>query len=199
LLETFALHLAMAKVTLKEGAAAQIAHELLALPEFVTRTLGHIPDYEAVAERFVDAENFYFLGRRLGYPIALEGALKLKELAYVHAEAYAAGEMKHGPISLIEAGSVVLIVATRTDLWEKVLSNMQEMRARGATIIAICEEGDAETASLADAALVVPAVSELTSPIVDVVPLQVFAYAIARARGNNVDRPRNLAKVVTVE
>ena len=199
MLETFALHLASAKATLKEGAAVQIAKDLLALPDAVTRTLGHIPDYEAVAQRFVAAENFYFLGRRLGYPIALEGALKLKELAYVHAEAYAAGEMKHGPISLVEDGSVVLIVATRTDLWEKVISNMQEMRARGATIIAICEEGDAETASMADAALIVPAVSELTSPIVDVVPLQVFAYAIASARGNNVDRPRNLAKVVTVE
>jgi glucosamine--fructose-6-phosphate aminotransferase (isomerizing) len=199
MLETFALHLASAKATLKEGEAAQIAKDLLALPEQLMRTLGHIPEYEAVAERFVAAENFYFLGRRLGYPIALEGALKLKELAYVRAEAYAAGEMKHGPISLVEEGSVVVIVATRTDLWEKVLSNMQEMRARGATIIAICEEGDEETASLADAALVVPAVSELTSPIIDVVPLQVFAYAIANARGNNVDRPRNLAKVVTVE
>jgi glucosamine--fructose-6-phosphate aminotransferase (isomerizing) len=199
MIEVFALHLAEAKGRLEAAERRAIAKDLLALPALVTRTLSSIADFEAVAEKFVHGENFYFLGRRLGLPIALEGALKLKELAYVRAEAYAAGEMKHGPISLLEAGSIVVVVATRTDLWEKVRSNIEEMRARGATIIAVCEEGDAATAALADAVLCVPATSELTSPVVDVVPLQIFAYAIAKARGNNVDRPRNLAKVVTVE
>lgn len=199
MLECFALHLASAKGTLRDEDGRRTAEELLALPTLVQRALSHFEEYESVARQFATAENFYFLGRRLGYPIALEGALKLKELAYVRAEGYAAGEMKHGPISLIEKGSIVLIIATRTDLWEKVISNLQEMRARGATIIAVCEEGDEETAALCDAVLYVPATTELTSPIVDVVPLQIFAYAIATARGNNVDRPRNLAKVVTVE
>jgi glucosamine--fructose-6-phosphate aminotransferase (isomerizing) len=199
MIEVFALHLAEAKGRLEPNERRAIAGDLLALPELVTRALSSIEAYEAVAEKFVHSENFYFLGRRLGLPIALEGALKLKELAYVRAEAYAAGEMKHGPIALVEAGSIVVVVATRTNLWEKVISNIEEMRARGATIIAICEEGDEETAALVDSVLCVPATSELTSPIVDVVPMQIFAYAIAKARGNNVDRPRNLAKVVTVE
>ena len=199
MIEVFALHLAAAKGRLEPIERSEIAHDLLALPELVSRALSSIEAYEAVAEKFVHGENFYFLGRRLGVPIALEGALKLKELAYVRAEAYAAGEMKHGPISLVEPGAIVVVVATRTDLWEKVVSNIEEMRARGATIIALCEEGDEATAALADAVLAVPATSELTSPIVDVVPMQIFAYTIAKARGNNVDRPRNLAKVVTVE
>jgi glutamine---fructose-6-phosphate transaminase (isomerizing) len=199
MIEVFALHLAQAKGRLEPSERRAIARDLLALPDLVTRALSSIEAYEAVAEKFVHSENFYFLGRRLGLPIALEGALKLKELAYVRAEAYAAGEMKHGPISLVEAGSIVVVVATRTDLYLKVVSNIEEMRARGATIIAICEEGDEETAALVDSVLCVPATSELTSPIVDVVPMQIFAYAIAKARGNNVDRPRNLAKVVTVE
>src|SRR5487761_1925351 len=199
MLECFALHLAAAKGMLKDDEGPRIAAALQALPACVERALERVEEYEEVARRFATSENFYFLGRRLGYPIALEGALKLKELAYVRAEGYAAGEMKHGPISLIEEGSIVLIVATRTELWEKVISNLQEMRARGATIVGICDEGDDETAALCDAVLFVPETSELTSPIVDVIPLQVFAYAIATARGNNVDRPRNLAKVVTVE
>ena len=199
MIEVFALHLAQAKGRLEPIERREIAHDLLALPDLVSRALSLTEAYEAVAEKFVHSENFFFLGRRLGLPIALEGALKLKELAYVRAEAYAAGEMKHGPISLIEAGSIVVVVATRTDLWLKVISNIEEMRARGATIIAICEEGDEATAALVDSVLFVPATSELTSPIVDVVPMQIFAYAIAKARGNNVDRPRNLAKVVTVE
>jgi glutamine---fructose-6-phosphate transaminase (isomerizing) len=199
MIEVFALHLAEVKGRLEVAERQAIAGDLLALPDLVTRALSSIEAYEAVAEKYVHSENFYFLGRRLGLPIALEGALKLKELAYVRAEAYAAGEMKHGPISLVEAGSVVVVIATRTDLYEKVISNIEEMRARGATIIAICEEGDEETAALVDSVLCVPATSELTSPIVDVVPMQIFAYAIAKARGNNVDRPRNLAKVVTVE
>jgi glucosamine--fructose-6-phosphate aminotransferase (isomerizing) len=152
-----------------------------------------------VARRFATVDDVYFLGRRSGLPIAMEGALKLKELAYVRAEAYPAGEMKHGPISLIKPGVVVLVVATRTGLWEKVMANVEEMRARGATIVAIADDGDDETAGLVDAVLAIPSTLELLTPIVAAVPNQCFAYAIARARGNDVDRPRNLAKVVTVE
>jgi glucosamine--fructose-6-phosphate aminotransferase (isomerizing) len=146
-----------------------------------------------------DVDDFYFLGRRAGLPVALEGALKLKELAYVRAEAYPAGEMKHGPISLIDKDSVVVVVATRSPLWEKVMANVEEMRARGASILAVADAGDSETAHLADAVLEVPAVPEICSPVVNVVPLQFLAHAIACSRGNDVDRPRNLAKVVTVE
>ncbi len=117
----------------------------------------------------------------------------------MRAEAYAAGEMKHGPISLIDRHAVAVVVATRGVLWEKLLANIEELRARGATVVAVTDEGDEETARLVDLVLEVPAVDELLSPVVAVVPLQILAYAVARARGNDVDRPRNLAKVVTVE
>jgi len=199
LLEAFALHLARVRGALGGERLRSIARALRALPDAVAASLARAADYEAVARRFAGVEDFYFLGRRAGLPVALEGALKLKELAYVRAEAYPAGEMKHGPISLIEPGAVVVVVATRSALWEKLMSNVAEMQARGATVVAVAEEGDAETARRVDAVLEVPAVCELCSPVVDVVPLQFFAYTIARARGNDVDRPRNLAKVVTVE
>ncbi|HTW98107.1 MAG TPA: glutamine--fructose-6-phosphate transaminase (isomerizing), partial [Acidimicrobiales bacterium] len=146
LLQCFALHLARARWTLDEEQAAEAAASLLALPGQIEATLGRFGQYGEVARRFAGVRNVYFLGRRMGYPVALEGALKLKELAYVRAEAYAAGEMKHGPISLIEPGSLVVVMATRTSLWEKVMANVEEVRARGATVLAVCEEGDAETA-----------------------------------------------------
>jgi glucosamine--fructose-6-phosphate aminotransferase (isomerizing) len=199
LLECFALHLARARGALDEAAAAGAARALLALPSQLEATIARFPDYAEVARRFAGVRNVYFLGRRIGYPVALEGALKLKELAYVRAEAYAAGEMKHGPISLIEPGSLVVVMATRTPMWEKVMANVEEMRARGATIVAVADAGDTETARVVDAVLEVPHADEVVSPVLDVVPLQCFAYTIARALGNDVDRPRNLAKVVTVE
>ena len=130
---------------------------------------------------------------------SLEGALKLKEISYIHAEGYPAGEMKHGPIALIEPGSVVVAMATRGPLWDKVAANIAEMRARGATIVAVCDDGDEETAAIADAVLEVPPLPELLVPLAAAVPLQRFAYEVARRRGHDVDRPRNLAKVVTVE
>jgi glucosamine--fructose-6-phosphate aminotransferase (isomerizing) len=199
LLEAFSLHLARVRGNCSDAVLAENAQAILALPEKVATTLERAADYEAIAASFADTENFYFLGRRTGYPIAQEGALKLKELAYVRAEAYPAGELKHGPISLIEPGSVVVVIANRSELWEKVMLNVAECRARGATVIGVADDGDSETASLLDATFFVPATSEICSPLVDVVPLQFFAYGIARARGNDVDRPRNLAKVVTVE
>jgi len=156
-------------------------------------------EYFSVANRLVEVEDVYFLGRRLGYAVALEGALKLKELAYVRAEAYPAGEMKHGPIALIDQSAVVVAIATRGDLWEKVMANIAEVKARGARVVVLCDEGDEATKAVADDFLEIPAVPEMLSPVVAIVPLQALAYGIARARGNDVDRPRNLAKVVTVE
>ena len=199
LLQVLALHLARARGAIDDAGARLVADGLGSIAALVARAVGRADEYMGVARQFATVDDVYFLGRRSGLPIAMEGALKLKELAYVRAEAYPAGEMKHGPISLIKPGVVVVVVATRTGLWEKVMANVEEMRSRGATIVAIADEGDAETAGLVDAVLAVPPTLELLTPIVAAVPTQCFAYAIARARGNEVDRPRNLAKVVTVE
>jgi glucosamine--fructose-6-phosphate aminotransferase (isomerizing) len=199
MLQVLALHLGRARGTIDSAEACSVADGLASMPALVTRAVARSEEYMDVARRFAAVDDVYFLGRRSGLPIAMEGALKLKELAYVRAEAYPAGEMKHGPISLIEPGVVVVVVATRSGLWEKVMANVEEMRARGATIVAIADEGDGETAGLVDAVLEVPPTLELLTPIVAAVSTQCFAYAVARARGNEVDRPRNLAKVVTVE
>ncbi len=199
LLQVLALYLARARGTLASAEARVITDGLQSMPGLVGRAVGRADAYMDVARRFAAVDDVYFLGRRCGLPIAMEGALKLKELAYVRAEAYPAGEMKHGPISLIQPGVVVVVVATRSGLWDKVMANVEEMRSRGATIVAIADEGDTETAGLVDAVLEVPPTLELLTPIVAAVATQCFAYAIARERGNDVDRPRNLAKVVTVE
>ena len=152
-----------------------------------------------MAEGLADASDFFFLGRHAGFPTALEGALKLKELSYLHAEGYPGGELKHGPIAVIEPGCVVVAVATGGPLREKMLSNVSEVKARGATVVIVAADGDEEVASLADFVLMVPGTDELLSPVVDIVPLQQLAYHLARHRGLDVDRPRNLAKTVTVE
>ena len=199
LFQVFALHLARIRGTLAAEEVAAIAGRIAALPDGVREALDRIPEYTSVATRLASVNDVFFLGRNIGYPIALEGALKLKELAYVRAEAYPAGEMKHGPISLIDRDAVVVVVATRGRLWPKLLANIEEVRARGATVVVVADEGDDEIARLADLVLEVPHTDELLSPAVAVVPLQVLAYAVAKARGNDVDRPRNLAKVVTVE
>ena len=153
----------------------------------------------AIAERFVDARDVLFIGRHTGYPAALEGALKLKELCYIHASGYPAGELKHGPIALIEDGVPVVAIATRCHVYPKMLSNIQEVKARGASVIAIVTEGDTEAARLADHVIEVPETPELLSPVVVTVPLQLLAYHVAVLRGCDVDQPRNLAKSVTVE
>ena len=140
-----------------------------------------------------------FVGRGATYPAALEGALKLKEISYVHAEGYPAGELKHGPIALVESGVPVVAVATQCHVYPKMLSNIQEVRARGADVVAIATEGDREIDGFAQHVLEVPATPELLSPVVVTVPLQLFAYHVARLRGCDVDQPRNLAKSVTVE
>jgi len=199
MLQLFALHLARRRRTLESEEARAVATGLLALPDLVERAIGRMSDYLSVADRLAQVQDVYFLGRHLGYGVALEGALKLKELAYVRAEAYPAGEMKHGPIALIDDSAVVVAIATRGHLWQKVMANIAEVKARDATVVVVCDEGDETTKAVADYVLEVPAVTELLSPAVAVVPLQALAYGVARARGNDVDRPRNLAKVVTVE
>ena len=198
-LEILALYLAQIRGTLYPHEARVFLDAMGALPGKVETALGRAADVEAVATAYRDAQNFIFLGRHVGYPVALEGALKLKELSYLRAEGFPAGELKHGPIALVEPGTVVIGVATRTRLWEKMMANVAEVKSRGATVILVGNDGDEETARQADAVLWVPGTHQLFAPVVDVVPLQLFAYWMARLHGLDVDRPRNLAKVVTVE
>ncbi len=169
------------------------------LPDLVAQTLGRARDVDDVAAKLTDARDFFYLGRHVGYPVALEGALKLKEIAYLRAEGYPAGELKHGPIALIEPGTVVVGIASRNPLWEKTLSNIAEVRSRGATVVLVADDGDEESAAAADHVLWVPPTLPLVSPVVGVVPLQQLAYRLARLHGHDPDRPRNLAKTVTVE
>ena len=201
-MQLLALYLAQTRGTQHPGEIKALLDILELLPRKISEALEHTESITKLALEFADTRDFYFLGRGVGYPTALEGALKLKEISYVRAEAYPAGEMKHGPIALIEPGSVVIGVATRGRLHAKLLSNMQEMRARGATIVLVANEGDTETEAQADHVLWVPELppnAELFTPAINVVPLQIFAYALARAKGYDVDKPRNLAKTVTVE
>jgi glucosamine--fructose-6-phosphate aminotransferase (isomerizing) len=200
-LALLALKLGRLKWALSAAGAMDLAEELRRLPGLVEAYL-HSPAAEhaaQVASRYVDRSFFLYLGRHVGVPVCFEGALKLKEISYVPTEAYPAGEMKHGPIALLEEGSPVVVVATDGHVFDKVASNIEEVRARGAHVIAVASEGNAEIEAHADEVLRVPRTAPLLSPIVAVIPLQLFAYAIARARGLNVDQPRNLAKTVTVE
>lgn len=198
-LQILALYLAQARGTLAAADARQLLGGLGALPGQVAVALERSGEVEAVARRYRDSPSFIFLGRHVGYPVALEGALKLKELSYLRAEGFPGGELKHGPIALVEPGTVVIAVATRTPVWEKLMANVAEVKSRGATVVLVADDGDADAERRADAVLWVPRVEHLFSPIVDVVPLQMFAYHLARLHGHDVDRPRNLAKVVTVE
>ncbi len=198
-LEILALYLAQTRGTLYPHEARVFLDAMGALPGKVETALSRAVDVEAVATLYRDSPSFIFLGRHVGYPVALEGALKLKELSYLRAEGFPAGELKHGPIALVEPGTVVIGVATRTRLWEKMMANVAEVKSRGATVILVGNDGDEETARQADAVLWVPGTHQLFAPVVDVVPLQLFAYSMARLHGLDVDRPRNLAKVVTVE
>ena len=184
---------------LPESDGRAIVHDLERLPELVTDTLALEPEVRAIAEEFADAQSALYLGRALQFPVALEGALKLKEVSYVHAEGYPAAEMKHGPIALVDAQMPVVFLAPKDRVYGKVLSNMQEVKARGARIIAITSEGNGDLRALAAHQLRVPDCSPLLVPIITSIPLQFLAYHIAVARGCDVDRPRNLAKCVTVE
>src|SRR6266581_367888 len=172
---------------------------LAQLPSLVQRALELEPEVKRLAERYAREHNFLYLGRGVNFPVALEGALKLKEISYIHAEGYPAAEMKHGPIALIDENMPAVFVAPKDDVYTKVLSNMQEVRARGGRIIAVTTEGNGSLSGLVDHQLRVPETAPLLSPIVTTIPLQLLAYHIAVLRGCDVDRPRNLAKSVTVE
>ena len=198
-LELFALRLAQLRGTLVERDIEAHYLGLHAVGAQVEVALSRRGDVEAVAAALAGARDFFYLGRHVGYPTALEGALKLKELTYLHAEGYPAGELKHGPLALIEPGVVVIAVATDPSMHAKILSNLAEVKARGASVVAIATDDDDSIAAVADFVLRVPATEPLFAPMVDIIPQQLFAYATARALGRNVDRPRNLAKTVTVE
>ncbi len=181
------------------SAGKKLVDELANIPELVSETLALEPEIQAIAEEYADAQSALYLGRGLQFPVALEGALKLKEISYIHAEGYPAAEMKHGPIALVDDQMPVVFLAPKDAVYGKVISNMQEVKARGARIIAITSEGNGDLRALAAHQLRVPACSPLLVPIVTSIPLQFLAYHIAVARGCDVDRPRNLAKCVTVE
>jgi glucosamine--fructose-6-phosphate aminotransferase (isomerizing) len=197
-----ALYLAQVRGTKYGDEIKAIFAELEAMPAAITATLAGVEPVRELARRLASATSVLFLGRHVGYPVALEGALKLKELAYMHAEGFAAGELKHGPIALIEPGLPVFVVvppAGREVLHDKMVSSIQEIRARGALTVVLAEEGDTDVAPYADVLLSLPRVPTLMQPLVSTVPLQVFSCAMATAKGHDVDQPRNLAKSVTVE
>ncbi|HSV95536.1 MAG TPA: glutamine--fructose-6-phosphate transaminase (isomerizing) [Spirochaetota bacterium] len=184
-------------MTAEKGRA--IIEDLIKIPEYVQRILDDSDAIREIARIYSESRNFLYLGRGIHFPVALEGALKLKEISYVHAEGYPAAEMKHGPIALIDENMPVVFIAPRDEVYDKIVSNMQEVRARNGRIIAIANEGDEEIRSLAQHVIYVPATKKIVSPLLTVVPLQLLAYHIAVMRGCDVDQPRNLAKSVTVE
>lgn len=198
-LTLLALLLAQAKGALTSGHIRQIYRELADTPELVERILSDTSAIDTAADACKDAASALFIGRGMGAACAHEGALKLKEISYLHAESYPAGEMKHGPIALIDEGFPVIAIATASPTYDKVLSNLQESRARGAMVVAVATEGDEEISAHADHIIYIPRVRDALSPILASVPLQLFARSIALARGCDVDQPRNLAKSVTVE
>jgi glucosamine--fructose-6-phosphate aminotransferase (isomerizing) len=195
-----ALRLAELRGTLAPDVLKATISEVKRLPhrmsELFERDLGAV---RGIAHQLHEAQFFLYIGRHAGLPAALEGALKLKEISYIATDAYPAGEMKHGPIALLDERTPVVVVATDSPVLEKVISNMQEVRARGARVIAVASEGNDEVAEHADEVIRVPATHWLLAPLLAVIPLQLLAYWIARERGLNVDQPRNLAKTVTVE
>jgi glutamine---fructose-6-phosphate transaminase (isomerizing) len=198
-LHLVALYLAQVRGPMFPDEVGEVVDRMRRLPEQVESTLALDGRCRAIAEAIRDAHDVLFIGRHTGYPAALEGALKLKEISYVHAEGYPAGELKHGPIALVEEGVPVVAVATDCHVYPKMLSNIQEVRARGAHVIAFASEGDGNIEGLAQDVLFVPRVPELLAPVVVTPPLQLLAYHVAKLRGCDVDRPRNLAKSVTVE
>jgi glucosamine--fructose-6-phosphate aminotransferase (isomerizing) len=194
------LRLAELRGEMESGRLAELVGEVKRLPHCIDQVLAGVEEQVGrVADAYWQSEFFLYIGRHVGLPVALEGALKLKEISYIATDAYAAGEMKHGPIALLDDSTPVVCVATESPVLDKVASNMQEVRARGARVIAIATEGNERILEGADAIVTLPAIDWMLQPILAVIPLQVLAYEIARRRGLNVDQPRNLAKTVTVE
>jgi glucosamine--fructose-6-phosphate aminotransferase (isomerizing) len=194
-----ALRLSQAKGTLSKSDYFRYLQELEFMPERVEEALQCDETVTKIAEVYKDSTNCLYLGRGYNFPVALEGALKLKEISYIHAEGYPAAEMKHGPIALIDEQMPVIVIATKKGHYEKVVSNIQEIKSRSGKIIAVVTKGDTQVRDLADHVIEVPDTSEALSPIVTTIPLQLLSYHIAVMRGCNVDQPRNLAKSVTVE
>jgi glucosamine--fructose-6-phosphate aminotransferase (isomerizing) len=194
-----AVKLGRLRGTLSADDARRYLESLVQIPQHMEHVLRQEPTVIPVAKRCAAARDVLFLGRGSQFPVALEGALKLKEISYIHAEGYAAGEMKHGPIALIDENLPVVVLAVREPSYEKTLGNIEEVRARGGQVIAVVAEGDVHAASLASVALVVPETLPLLSPLLTILPLQFLAYHVADLKGTDVDQPRNLAKSVTVE
>src|SRR3989338_2935693 len=182
-----------------QATGKRMLESLLQIPAKMNEILKQADEIKAIAKKYAQYKNFFFLGRGVNYPVALEGSLKLKEISYIHSEGYAGGEMKHGPLALVSEEFPVVAILTRNQLYEKMKSNIQEARARGARTLIIATEGDIEAAEVADDIIFVPKTMELLEPLLNTIPLQLFAYYIAVELGRDVDRPRNLAKSVTVE
>ena len=198
-LSMMCLMIAHKKGTIKERRFQEMLIELEALPAKVEKVLRQNQKIKAIASIFKDSKNFLYLGRGYNFPVALEGALKLKEISYIHAEGYPAAEMKHGPIALIDENMPVAFIATKDSSYEKIVSNIQEVRARKGRVISVITEGDTQIPAMSEFVIEVPATDESLMPIISVIPLQLLSYHIAVMRGCNVDQPRNLAKSVTVE
>ena len=194
-----ALHIAELKGVMPKEEHAEKFDELVKVPHYLEAVLSCDDAIKELAEKYHRAQDFLFLGRGPNYPIALEGALKLKEISYIHAEGYAAGEMKHGPIALIDENMPVVVLVTPGKHYEKVFSNLEEVKARNGKIIAIAMEGDEEVAKHVDDLVIIPSAPARLSPFLLTIPLQLLAYHVAVLRGTDVDQPRNLAKSVTVE
>jgi len=194
-----ALALGRARNVIDRTEGLELVRQITAIPSKVQSILDGSVGVELIAKEFTYARNFLYLGRGLNYPVALEGALKLKEISYIHAEGYPAAEMKHGPIALIDEMMPIAVIAVKGAAYDKIISNIQEVRARHGRILAIATEGDRDIEAFADWVISVPDASDLLVPILTVIPLQLLAYHIAVARGCDVDKPRNLAKSVTVE
>ena len=193
------LKIAYAKGTIDEARYLELMKALESVPEKVKEILANVDNIKAIAEKYKDASDFLFLGRGFNFPVALEGALKLKEVSYIHAEGYPAAEMKHGPIALVDENLPVVFVATKDRYYEKIVSNVQEIKARKGKVIAVASFGDEIIPSMANDTMFVPDIDEVIAPILSVIPLQLLSYYIGVAKGFDVDKPRNLAKSVTVE
>ncbi|MCL6547847.1 MAG: isomerizing glutamine--fructose-6-phosphate transaminase, partial [Alicyclobacillus sp.] len=195
----FAIYLAQERRLLSGEQAQELLEALERLPQAAEQVLDAAPQIHRFAKRYAAVHDTFFIGRGLDFPLALEGALKLKEISYIHAEAYAAGELKHGTLALVTEGVPVIALVTQTHLYEKTLSNIKEVKARGAFVLAITFVGDDRLAESVDEVIYLPKMLPLVAPVAAVIPLQLLAYYSAVERGNDVDKPRNLAKSVTVE
>ena len=194
-----ALALAKEKGTVSDSDYKAIVNELSLIPQKMQAVLALNDKIKELSRIFTYASNFLYLGRGFSYPVALEGALKLKEISYIHAEGYPAAEMKHGPIALIDSDMPVVVIATHNAMYDKVLSNIQEIKARKGKVIALISKGDSTIRNIADEVIEIPDTMECLEPLISTIPLQMLAYHIAVCKGKDVDQPRNLAKSVTVE